>query len=292
MSPDAASSLGAAVAPLTLVTEDGYPLAATRYRARAVLRGVVVIAPAAGVRMRYYAAFAEFLASQGFEVVTWDWRGTGDSRHECGPRDRRLTMRAWGTCDLTAAIGWAARRENGAPVFLVGHSFGGQALGLAANADRVSRAVLVTAQHGWVGHWPLRDRLLLRPLWHVAMPALASTLGRFPSSWFGLGEDLPRGVAHDWAAWGRRREHLGTWSGHAALRLPLLAYSFSDDRFAPPAAVAALIRTYSRAAVRRRHLHPAELGVEAIGHWGFFRLGLVPTLWAELADFLGEGDAR
>lgn len=220
MAADSGSSLGAAVAPLTLVTEDGYPLAATRYRARAALRGVVVIAPATGVRMRYYSAFAEFLATQGFEVLTWDWRGIGDSRHEARWRDRRLTMRAWGERDLAAAICWAARRDHGAPVGVVGHSFGGQALGLAANADRVARAVLVSAQHGWVGHWPTRDQLLLRPLWQLVMPFLATVLGRFPSSWFGLGEDLPRGVAHDWAAWGRRREHLGTWAGHAALRAP------------------------------------------------------------------------
>lgn len=292
MPNDSATSLGAAVAPLTLVTEDGYPLAATRYRARATLRGLVVIAPATGVRMRYYAAFAEFLASQGFEVLTWDWRGIGDSRHEAGLRDRRLTMRAWGERDLAAAIGWAARRDQSTPVLLVGHSFGGQALGLASNADRVARAVLVTAQHGWLGHWPARDRLLLRPLWHVVMPILATVLGRFPSSWFGFGEDLPSGVARDWARWGRRREHCGTWLGHGRLHIPMLVYSVSDDRLAPPAAVEALIRAYSQAPVRRRHLRPEELGLAALGHWGFFRLGMVPSVWAEVADFLGGTDAR
>lgn len=290
MAPESGTSLGAAIAPLTLVTEDGYPLAATRYRSRAPVRGTVVIAPAVGVRMRYYAAFAEFLATQGFEVLTWDWRGIGDSRHETGVRDRRLTMQAWGECDLSAAICWASRRDHGAPVLLVGHSFGGQALGLACQAERVARAVLVASQHGWVGHWPLRDRLLLRPLWHVVMPTLATVLGRFPASWFGAGEDLPLGVALDWARWGRRRDHPGIWNGHAALRLPLLVYSFSDDRLAPPASVEALVRAYSRAAVARRHLQPAELGLAEVGHWGFFRVGMVPSLWAEVADFLGEGD--
>ncbi|MBK6493801.1 MAG: alpha/beta fold hydrolase [Gemmatimonadetes bacterium] len=291
MSVDAGSSLGAAIAPLTLVTEDGYPLAATRYRARAPLRGVVVIAPATGVRMRYYAAFAEFLAGAGFEVLTWDWRGIGDSRHEARWRDRRLTMRAWGERDLTAAICWAARRDHGAPVFVVGHSFGGQALGLAANTDRVSRAVLVAAQHGWAGHWSLRGQLLLRPLWHLAMPLLATVLGRFPSSWFGLGEDLPCGVARDWAAWGRRRARFGPWAGHAAVRSPLLVYSVSDDRFAPPRAVEALIGAYAGAKVRHRRLRPEEFGVATLGHWAFFREGVMPSVWADVAEFLGGGDA-
>jgi predicted alpha/beta hydrolase len=151
--------------------------------------------------------------------------------------------------------------------------------------------VLVTAQHGWVGHWPLRDRLGLRLLWQGVMPFLATTLGRFPSCWFGLGEDLPRGVALDWAAWGRRRAHLGSWGGHAALRIPLLVYAVSDDRLAPPRAVEALVRQYARAAIMLRSVDPEEFGLDALGHWAFFRAGVMTALWHEVATFLGEGNA-
>jgi predicted alpha/beta hydrolase len=36
--------------------------------------------PAMGTTQKYYAAFARWLARQGFLVVTFDYRGTGQSR--------------------------------------------------------------------------------------------------------------------------------------------------------------------------------------------------------------------
>jgi predicted alpha/beta hydrolase len=288
MLPDPHPSLGGAVASLTLVTEDGFPLAATRWRALAPLRGVVVIAPAVGTRRRFYTAFAEYLSANGYEVLTWDWRGIGDSRHEVGWRDRRLSMRAWGERDLAAAIAWADRRSLGAPVFLVGHSFGGAALGLAPNASRVERAVLIASQHGWCGHWPVPMRWGLRALWHVAMPTTAMVLGSFPMSRIGMGEDLPVGVACEWARWGRRRTHLGSWAGHAAYDRPLLAYSFAGDPLAPIPAVEALLAEFRQAGVQHRHIADPADGRPPLGHFGFFRAGAAPELWAETAAFLGR----
>lgn len=291
MTTEATTSLGGAVAPLTLVTEDGFPLAATRFRALAPMRGVVVIAPAVGTRMAGYAPLAEFLASRGFEVLTWDWRGIGDSRHEAGPMDRRLTMRACGECDLTTAIGWALRRGDGVPVSVLGHAFGGHALGLAANASSIARAVLVGASEPWIGHWPWPARAPWRLVCHVAVPLLASGLDRFPASWFGLDEDLPAGVAREWARWARRRGSFASWEGHARLTIPMLAYSFSDDLRAPRAAVDALLVRYASATTTHRHFTPDALGRTEVGHFGFFQPGVAPTLWDEVATFLGEGNA-
>lgn len=282
---------GAAVAPLTLVADDGFPLAATRYLAHGTRRGVALVAPATGVRMRYYRPFAEALAARGWDVLAWDWRGVADSRHGVSWRDRRLTMRAWGERDLAAAIAWADRRAPDARVVLVGHSFGGQAVGLAPNAARLDAVALVAAQVGWYGLWPWHQRLVLAGLWHVAMPAAAMLLGRFPSSRVGLGEDLPEHVAREWARWCRRPEALGTWDGHAAFAGPVAAWSFADDPIAPRAAAEALTARYRGARTRRhRHVHPAECAVSRIGHFGFFREGVVPGLWQEVGAFLeGEG---
>ncbi len=268
-------------AAVTLVTEDGFPLAGTRWLADGEARGVVLIAPATGVPHRFYLRFAEFLASQGFDTLAWDWRGIGESRGTASMRDPRLSMRAWGEQDLAAAIAWAERRGARGRIALVGHSFGGQALGLAPNAELVSRAVFVASQHGWMGHWPPAQRLALGALWRVAMPLAAAVLGRFPSSLVGMGEDLPAGVAREWARWCRRRTHLATWEGHAALDLQILSLSFERDPFAPRAAAEALLREYARADARLEH-HPSP----SLGHFGFFRSGRAPELWARVAMFL------
>lgn len=286
MSPET-TSLGAAIAPLTLVTDDGFPLAATRYLAQARRRGLALIAPATGVRMRYYRPFAAALASRGWDVLTWDWRGIADSRHGVAWRDPRLTMRAWGEQDLAAAIGWADRRDAQAPVVLVGHSFGGQAVGLAPNADRLAAVALVAAQVGWYGLWPMPTRALLWGLWHVAMPVGARLLGRFPSSRVGMGEDLPEHVAREWARWCRRRDTFGDWGGHARLSVPVTGWSFADDPFAPRLAAEALTAKYEAAPARRHHhVEPTAHGRVEIGHFGFFRPGVVPGLWEDVFSFL------
>ena len=43
-------------------------------------RPVVVIAPATSVHSRYYHRFADHLFQQGFDVLTFDYRGIGHSR--------------------------------------------------------------------------------------------------------------------------------------------------------------------------------------------------------------------
>jgi predicted alpha/beta hydrolase len=278
---------GAAVAPVTLVTDDGFPIAGTRFRSRGATRGVALVAPATGAPQRYYGAFARHLAGAGWDVLTWDWRGVADSRHGVSTRDPRLTMTAWARQDLAAAIDWAARRACGAPVVLVGHSFGGQAPGLAPNGSRLDGLVLVAAQDGWCGHWRASSRLGLELLWRVAVPSLATLLGRFPSSRLGLGEDLPAEVAHEWARWCRSPGYHGDWSGHGQLMLPILAWSFEDDRIAPRTAVEALLARYASApAITHHHLDPGRDGGASIGHFGFFRAAVGIEFWDRTLTYM------
>ena len=122
------------------------------------------------------------------------------------------------------------------------------------------------------------------------MPVTTVLLGRFPSSWLGFGEDLPAGVARDWSAWCRAPEYFGTWTGHAALQIPLLAYSFSDDWIAPRRAANALLARYEGAQRVHHHLAPADIGRTAVGHFGFFRSGFVPELWDDVGTFFDTND--
>jgi predicted alpha/beta hydrolase len=271
---------------LTIPARDGFALAAAVHgRADAAL--VVLVAPATGVRLRLYDAFARYLAAEADAVVaTWDWRGTGESRPE-RLRGFRATMREWATLDLAGVIDWAAARWPGAELAAVGHSFGGQSIGLASNAHRLARLVTVAAQHGWYGNWPRDRRWRYALLWHAAMPAMTRVLGYFPGRRLGLGEDLPAGVALEWARWCRSPAYLGDWAGHAALRIPILSLGFSDDDYAPPAAVDALHREYRGATVERRTVTPAELGVERIGHFGFFR-DAGRGLWGGVAGWIAR----
>ena len=271
----------------TIPAGDGYPLAATLAAPTGDPRAVVLVAPATGVLRRIYSPFADFLREHGYAVATWDWRGIGASRPE-SLRGFTASMRHWATLDLAGVIRWAVHRFPDRPLLVVGHSFGGQGVGLAPNAGRIAGLVTVAAQSGYWGHWPAPRKYAYATLWYLVMPALTRTFGYFPSRRLGLGENLPRGVALQWARWCRNPGYMNTWDGHRRFTSPILAWSFADDAYAPKRAVEALLLQYGSEPIDHRHLSPGDAGATSIGHFGFFREGRTPRLWEETVEWMDE----
>src|SRR5262249_11881854 len=108
----------------------------------------------------------------------------------------------------------------------------------------------------------------------------------------GLGVELPAGVAREWARWCTSPGYLVDHHAGAADRLarwdrPTLVQSFTDDRFAPPRAVDALVERLRFAPLEHRVWRPGDRALAAVDHFGFFR----PThaaLWPDVVDFLDE----
>ena len=177
-------------------------------------------------------------------------------------------------------------------LLIVGHSVGGQIIGLTQQNTCVAGVMGVGAQSGYWRLWPgvLKLRMLL--LWYIVVPVSASIFRYFPASKFGLGEDIPAGVALQWAWGGRHRRYIldlfggGEHDHFADLTAPFLGYSFGDDTYSPYATVAALLTFYPNAATTHKHVRPADIGVSSIGHFGFFRDRFADSLWAESADWL------
>jgi predicted alpha/beta hydrolase len=266
---------------VTLTARDGYRIGASLFEggSRAVL-----VMPAAGVPQSYYAKFAAYLAARGFSVLTFDYRGIGRSLHgDIRKVDAR--MRDWALLDAAAGFGFLKDRLS-----IVGHSFGGQALGLLPGPERIAAALLVGSPSGYWRHWSALGRAWVWPVTHFALPAISRLHGYFPGSRLGFGEDLPKGVAIEWASWCRHPRYLvgalGVEARYARVRAPLRAYAISDDRFAPPAAVEALLALYPNARGDIRRIDPADLGRKSVGHFGFFREAFRDSLWREAADWL------
>lgn len=273
---------------LVIPARDGYPLAATAFGGDG--SDWVVVNSATAVPRGYYARFARFLAAEGWSVVTYDYRGIGGSRPE-RLRGFRARMRDWAQQDAAGVLDWADAR-GASRVTAVGHSFGGQALGLLPRPERLAAAIVVGAQSGYWRLWDGWRQAQVAALWHVLIPATCAVCGFFPGRALGMGENSPAGVAREWAAWGRRPGYVteaeGLAAGYARVRCLLRSYSFSDDTFAPPRAVEALLGFYSSARVERRALTPGDLGVRAFGHWGFFKERFREPLWIEAAAWLRE----
>lgn len=270
---------------------DGFELAATLYEpADGDGRAAVLINSATAVRRRYYDAFARHLAGEGLTVVTYDYRGIGGSRPRSLSRFA-AHLRQWAEEDQGGVLDWIANRLQPRRLLVVGHSVGGQIVGMAPGNERIHGMVGVAAQNGYWGHWPSPSRYRMALRWYLAVPLASRVFGYVPG-WLGIKEDLPGGVAREWAEWCRRPDFL--FDGHEERRpgflrfaRPFLAYSFEDDDYAPRAAVESLLDAYREARVDHRHVTPREVGVPAIGHFGFFRERFRETLWREAASWLG-----
>ncbi len=112
----------------------------------------------------------------------------------------KASMSDWATLDATAAVNWMCERYRNLPLGYIGHSFGGQALGLLANNIEVSRALLIAAQ---AAYWKLMaspERYRVYTMMNFIGSPLTRLLGYAPG-WSGIGEDLPKDVFLQWAGW-------------------------------------------------------------------------------------------
>src|SRR5690606_3181205 len=142
---------------------------------------------------------------------------------------------------------------------------------------------------GWYGHWSLGEQLRLGLLWHVVAPTVSRALGYYLGV-LGLGGvDLPVGVVMEWARWCRSRYYYADHEPAARARLaafarPTQMWSFTDDDFAPRGAVDAFADALVSAPRTHLRLVPADVDVERIGHFGFFREPMRPV-WDRVARF-------
>jgi len=272
---------------ISLIAADGRRLAATYYAPMGDAGLSLQINSATAVPRRYYDAFARHMAARGIAVLTFDYRGIGESRG--GPAE---AMEHWGALDAVAATDWLLAQRPNAGLALLGHSFGGQVLGLSPHIGKFKAVMLVGSQSGYWRHWPgLRAKLRMLTLWYLLIPVLTRLQGQMPGAIFG-GEPLPRGVALQWARWGRSRHYISDQQGQPLrpynhlLRSALLSLSFSDDTIAPRQAADALMDYYPQAQVERRHVAPGDWGLQQIGHFGFFRRAMPVQYWDMAADWL------
>jgi len=276
------------VRPVEFAARDGFRLGGTLYRPAQPNGRAVLVNSAVGVRQQYYSAFAAFLEERGFTVLTYDYRGIAASLHG-HVRDLPARIRDWAQLDAAAALEELTRAAPGARLLAIGHSFGGNSLGLVPGIERLAGAVFVGVQSGYWRHWRGMGRVGMWFVTHLLLPGVSRALRYVPAALFGQGEDLPAGVASEWAAWCRNPRYaagaLGS-AGYAGFKAPIRSYWITDDRYAPRAAVEAILREYSSAKSELVAVDPARHGGGRIGHFGFFRERFRLTLWREAGDWL------
>lgn len=289
---------------IEIAATDGYRLRASVWRHENPVerRSVVVINAATSVCRRYYARFASFLHEQGFDVLTYDYRGIGDSR-SADLRGFNASWIIWGNRDFEGVLQYVMREWPGRDIDVVAHSVGGFVTGLAPSGAALRRVFTVGAQLAYWRDFKPRSRVKAIARWQVAMPLLTALFGYFPGKRLGWLEDTPKGVVQDWCTRMRRiegriqrgeapcdiaeRRPIAELCGRVTA--PIFALGIDDDEFGTHAAIERLLGYFPNSRVAHRRLAPADIAVPAIGHFAFFHSRFEPLLWDIPFEWLKSG---
>jgi len=282
---------------LQLQTKDGFRLAARVYETRGLVHGVALVVPAMAIKQNFYADFANWLAAQGLETITFDFRGIGDSAPP-SLRGFEADILTWARQDAAAVLAFARQRAAGRPLLWVGHSLGGQILAMTPGNELLDAAVTIACGSGYwrENAYPLRRWSWW--LWHVIVPVATTICGYFPGKRLRMVGDLPRGVIEQWSRWCRNPDYAAGAEGEsmrAAYRaptLPMLSISFTDDEYMSERNIASLHGFYENAQRTMRRLAPDAAGQTHIGHFGYFRRDIGSRLWPSMLEWtLSQGAA-
>lgn len=232
----------------------------------------ILLAGGTGIPRYFYDAFATYLAQNGYAVLSFDYRGIGESAPD-RLRGYQASKLDWGRLDLSAAFDRLQLEWPNVPYLFFGHSVGGQLVALMRGAEKLSAVATYGSAFGYWGGMDGSYKYFVASLWYVGIPVLTSVFGYAPAQRLGLGVDLPRDVARDWARWGKRSDYfadeIGGEPGFAEIRAPWKAFVACDDEIATPSNAHGLYDMYATDIVVDRLL-PARFGYDDIGHLKFF----------------------
>ena len=282
---------------LTVMTERNKALATSVYRPTGEIKKAVMIAPATGIKRQFYHHFATFLAEQGFGVITFDNEGIGESLSTTLAKcDASLI--SWGRHDMPAVLDALQYEFSGVTYHLIGHSAGGQLIGLMANYKALSSVFNVACSSGCIANMDMPYKAKAMSFMDVLIPLSNLTLGYTPADKIGMGEPLPRNVAHQWRQWCNGSGYIKTALGktihthfYNEIAVPSLWLGFSDDEIANNKNIDDMIRVFPKMLVEKHYFDPKDFGVERIGHMRYFSrktYAQAPQLWQMAIDWLAS----
>ena len=182
---------------LFLKTPDQFPLKITLFEPQVSNQKVLLLNAATGVKQTVYYSFAKFFQENGFTVITYDYRGIADSRPE-NLKNFEASMRIWGTVDFKTVTDFIVEKFPNYSRFCQEHTVGALIIGMKEDSKNFEKFIFVGNQDAYIGNLNLKVAITALLGFGIELPVLTTILGYFPANIFGLGADLPKGVAYDW----------------------------------------------------------------------------------------------
>ncbi|MFK8012079.1 MAG: alpha/beta fold hydrolase, partial [Marinicellaceae bacterium] len=188
--------------------QDGFELAAVLYQPSSI-KAAVMIAPATGIKKGFYHSFASYLCEKGFGVICFENRGIGESiKGNFNQVDASLIH--WGTLDMSAVLEKLKEIFPHQSYHLIGHSAGGQLVGLMDNALELKSMFTFASSSGSLRNMPYPFKIFATFYLNIFIPISNLFFAKTNSQWIGMGEPLPKLVAKQWRRWCNGKGYVAT----------------------------------------------------------------------------------
>jgi len=275
---------------IKIKTSDNYLLSARIFEPLKANGKLLLINSATGVKQQIYFSFSNYMAENGFTVITYDYRGIGESKPE-KMSGFKASMRIWGTHDFKAVTDFIKEHYPDAHKFVLGHSVGALILGMNEDSKVFEKFIFIATQKAYVGNLDYKTKIAAYLGFGIAQPILTNIFGYFPAHRFGLGESLPKGSAYDWRtlilnkkSTNKLLEKVHDFSKE--LHQQTFVIQIEDDHWVTSKGVSSLLKeTYPNLKPRIRNVKVSESESGKIGHINYFR-SYNKKLWKIILDEL------
>lgn len=281
--------------PVSFQTSDGWSLKANLTSGKEP-KIAVLISSGTGFPRHFYRSVAEYFARRGAVVLTYDYRGIGESEGR-GLATSGIDYPDWGRFDMASAVEFLSKAAPGVRLTHLAHSVGGHFLGLMPNHEMIDRHAFASVGTGYFGGHHRRNLLLEMYFWWGLGSYSLLRWGYVKPVGGWQGEALPPKLFRTWRRWSHRRGYfqpdyqgLMAPQHYEAVNSPIRSWIFDDDPIATTRSGRDLLDCYPNAQTEILYRKPSDVGVRRIGHEGAFRPGR-EALWAEWWDWLAADTA-
>jgi len=270
---------------------DQFAVAATTYVPTKELKAAVIIGPATGIKRQFYASFASFLAEKGYGVIIFDNRGIGDSLVG-SVSESDASLQCWGQQDMPAVFEQLKTVFPNTKYHLIGHSAGGQLVGLMHNAMELTSIFNFACSSGQLKNMKALYSAKAHFFMNLFIPLSNAIFGHTKSQWLGMGEPLPKAVAQQWREWCNSQGYVKAAFGKTIhnhlyddLSIPSMWVNATDDDIAIDANVEDMLTVFTKLSSQTLTLSPRDYALDEIGHMKFFSRRS-QILWTHVLNWL------
>ena len=284
---------------INVVCADGYKLSARYFKSKNTKANeVILICSATAMKQTLYREFAQWLNDKGYSVLTFDYRGVGDSLY-VPLRDCKARMTDWFTLDIPAAIDTLLNLESRhQKITMIGHSAGGAYLGLVHNIEKVKKVVSVGSGTGHANGLPIKTRAVAIYMFKFLFPLVSRKIGYCPVKSVGMGVNLPPDIGLQWGEICLNDGHVNVFLNktvhrefHKKVTCPITYFRAIDDEITSDKNMRGLMPFYPNAHDQKIiELQPEKYGLDKIGHINMFKKSH-SVLWEIFEDELKSKDA-